>query len=700
MNPVHNIPHLTRSRLHKRRSTFFSLVVLTTLAGVWLLADYLKSTSNEINGFEWAMLLVFTPLFYQLATGFWLAVIGLYVQKSRNTDPLNMENSLKPEDLDKPIQGTTAIIMPVYNEDVTRVFEGLRVIYQSLEKTGELKNFDFFVLSDSDSPNKWVEEEIAWLELCRQLNAFGKIFYRKRRKPINRKSGNVSDFCRRWGKKYRYMLVLDADSIMSGELCVKMTRIMEKHPAIGILQTAPRTFGSETLFGRIMQFGSAFYGGPFMCGLNYMQMGDATFWGHNAIIRLKPFIDYCALPELPGKEPFGGRILSHDFVEAALMRKAGWFVFLLPVDEGSWEEGPPTLIDTLKRDRRWCQGNMQHIWLLFARGWKPLSRLNFLHGILSYVSSLLWFTFLALATVMAAVPNTAGGPPRRSAVVLLIMTIIMLFLPKVLIMIKEMARPDVHREYGGKAKVMLACMFDTFYFSFLAPIFMIFHSKFVVYTVTGQGVKWAAQRRKSEDGVDWQESIQTFWGVSLFALAWLGLALWLNTMFFFWVLPVLGSIALSIPFSIWSSGEHLKGQLFLTREEIDPPFVLREIQANMSKAYVRAKPLTRLADHHGLLQAVLDPYINALHVGLLRQRKRATPENRDYLNAVRQRLLREGPTALTAREAKALMYDADNMLRLHHDLWGSTSQELHPWWDLAIRQYNILTYEPTTPLYR
>jgi membrane glycosyltransferase len=487
---------------------------------------------------------------------------------------------------------------------------------------------------------------------------------------------------------------------MSGELLVDMTRIMDKHPAIGILQTAPRTFGSETLFGRIMQFASAFYGGPFMAGLNYMQMGDATFWGHNAIIRLQPFIDYCGLPELPGKEPFGGRILSHDFVEAALMRKAGYFVFLLPVSDGSWEEGPPTLIDTLKRDRRWCQGNMQHIWLLFAKGWKPLSRLNFLHGILSYVSSLLWFAFLILATVLAGVtPSDAGQPAKYSGAVLLVITIIMLFLPKILMVGKEMGHPNVEKDYGGRSRVLSACLFDTVYFSLLAPILMIFHSKFVVFTLMGRGVKWAAQRRKSDDSADWEESIQTFAGVTIFALIWMGIALWLNPMFFLWILPVLGGIALSIPFSIWSSGVRYP-QLFKTREDIDPPVVLKELQENMAKAHVRSKPLTRLADHYGLLQAVLDPYVNALHVGLLRQRQRATPENKDYLNELRKKLLRDGPTSLNPREAKALMYDADNMLRLHYDLWASTSQELHPWWDLAIRQYNILTYEPTTPLYR
>ena len=396
-SPATPSKRFSQASIRRRRATFFTAVLITLIAGLWLMGHSLGR--NGLNGLEIAMLAVFTPLFYQLSTGFWTAIIGLAV--SRKSDPLNLLNTLSDEDKAAPLSASTAIIMPVYNEDVSRIFEGLRVIYQSLQQEGQLPHFDFFVLSDSDNPNKWVEEELAWLELCRQLDGFGRIFYRKRRKPINRKSGNVSDFCRRWGKRYRYMVVLDADSIMSGSLLTNMVRIMEKHPAAGIIQTAPRVFGAETLFGRVMQFAHAAYGEPFMAGLNYLSMGNATFWGHNAIIRLKPFIEDCALPELPGREPFGGHILSHDFVESALMQKAGHQVWLLPVDEGSYEEGPPTLLDTLKRDRRWCQGNMQHFWLLFARGWNALARLNFFHGILSYVASPLWFIFLVLATILS-----------------------------------------------------------------------------------------------------------------------------------------------------------------------------------------------------------------------------------------------------------------------------------------------------------
>ncbi|MFZ4593091.1 MAG: glucans biosynthesis glucosyltransferase MdoH, partial [Verrucomicrobiaceae bacterium] len=339
-----------------RRATFFVLALLGTLLGAWLLSIYLSSG----GGWRWAevlLLLCFIPLYYQLNGGFWTALIGVWLQNRPEDDPLDLWKTIETDD--SALTASTAIIIPVYNEDVTRVWEGLRVTYESLAKTAQLEHFDFYVLSDSDQTNKWIEEQTAWLELCRQLGAFGRIFYRKRRKPINRKSGNVSDFCRRWGKRYRYMIVFDADSLMSGALMVAMTRIMEKNPGIGILQTFPKQVASETLLGRLMQFAQSLYGPAFMAGINYWQGGEANFWGHNAIIRLEPFIKECALPPLPKTVPFGGHILSHDFVEAALMRKAGYSVRLLNTIRGSYEEGPPTLIDTLKRDRRWCQGNMQ-----------------------------------------------------------------------------------------------------------------------------------------------------------------------------------------------------------------------------------------------------------------------------------------------------------------------------------------------------
>ena len=701
--PANSIPRYTPGRVKKRRATFFTLLWLTLVAGVWLLADSLSR--DGLHPLEIAMLVVFAPLFYQLSAGFWTAVIGLYVSGRRHRDPLNLAHALTDTEKSAKLTASTAIIMPVYNEDVSRVFEGLRVIYQSLKDSGQLEHFDFFVLSDSDNPNKWVEEELAWLELCRQLDGFGRIFYRKRRKPINRKSGNVSDFCRRWGKRYRYMLVLDADSVMGGPLLGDMVRLMEKFPSVGMIQTAPRVFGAETAFGRVMQFAHAAYGEPFMAGLNYLAMGNGTFWGHNAIIRLAPFIDHCALPELPGREPFGGHILSHDFVESALMQKAGYSVWLLPGTEGSYEEGPPTLLDTLKRDRRWCQGNMQHIKLLFAKGWTGLARLNFFHGILSYLASPLWLLFLILATVLAGMPGAMAMEVKSSGysgLVLLVLTLGLLFVPKLLILVRQCVRKDVARQFHSRKALISSVFLDTIFFSILAPILMLFHSKFVVFTLLGRGVRWAEQRRKSDGSVDWQESIQNFTGITILAVLWGVLAWWQSPLFFLWISPVLGGIALAIPFSIATAGLRTgrKRGLFSTIEELHPPQVIGELQHHLAHAHERSVPLPALARNYGLLQAALDPYVNALHVSLLRQRQRATPESRDYLDQLRKRIVKEGPDALSKRELSALMYDPDVMLRLHYDLWSGSGEGLAQWWDDAIKQYNILTREPVTALYR
>jgi membrane glycosyltransferase len=678
-----------------RRATFFSFVGLGTIVGTWLMYVYLSERGMRWS--EWGLLAVFTPLYYQLNVGFWTALFGLWLMNRPGHDTLDLWRTLKPEDHDEEITASTAIIMPVFNEDVTRVFEGLRSIYLSLEQTGHSKNFDFFILSDSNQTSQWIEEEAAWLELCRQLNAFGRIFYRKRRKPINRKSGNVSDFCRRWGKRYRYMLVLDADSLMSGGLITSMTRIMEKNTGIGILQTFPKQIGAETLLGRVMQFAQALYGPPFMAGLDYWQCGEANFWGHNAIIRLEPFIKFCALPALPGKEPFGGHILSHDFVEAALMRKAGWAVRLLPTNRGSYEEGPPTLVDMLKRDRRWCQGNMQHFWLVFAKGWHPMSRVNFIHGILSYASSLLWFFFLLFTTFLAATPVPQLDPQAIQAQqILLGLTATLIFLPKTATLLDEVFTGRLFKPLKMRLLTFMSSMADTVVFTLMAPVLMIFHSQFVVYTVLGKGVRWVTQRRKAE-GVDWAEVFFTFWVVSLIGIVWAILGWFVSHAFLLWISPILIALFLAIPMAIVVSGRrsgHRFG-FFLTTEETEPPSVLATMNDNLAEIKGRIHLPPELEKHHGLMQVCLDPYVNGLHVSLLRRRK-SIDVSRSYLNEIAQRMIQLGPQSLNAQEIKAMIHDTETVTDLHYRLWSARDHELAPFWATAIRQYNLAASSPFT----
>ncbi|MGH7997790.1 MAG: glucans biosynthesis glucosyltransferase MdoH, partial [Opitutaceae bacterium] len=672
---------------------------------------------DGINALEVVLLVLFFVLFAHIAIGFCSALVGFYVL-NRGGDSCRIGATLGPDE-DVPL-APTAVIIPVYNEDPSRVFEGVRVLYRSLQKTGSLESFDFFVLSDSNRPNQWVQEEVAWAELCKQVDGFGRIFYRKRRLAINKKAGNVADFLRRWGKRYRYMVVLDADSVMTGETLVRLAALMEKNPSAGIIQTAPRLVYGETLYARMLSFANRLYSPLFLAGINYWQQFEGNYWGHNAIIRVQPFMEHCALPGLPGTEPIGGRILSHDFVEAALMRKAGWGVWLADELEGSFEETPPTLIDSAKRDRRWCQGNMQHTWLLTARGFRPANRFHLLMGIMAYGSSLLWLAFLVLGMFEAMNDERLDrlgifrSPDETSffgyhvripeGLTLFVFTMLMLLLPKIVGIVVMLGRKREVERFGGAGRIVVGALLEMIGSAVLAPINMMFNARFVVFTVLGQGVTWASQnRRAGEDGMDWREAILTHGGQTIFGLVWGASAYVLVPTYFWWLSPVLVGLVGSIPISLLFSkaGLGLAARdlgVFLTPEESRPLPELKLLRQHLDECYRHLRPIEPLREDYGLMQAVLDPYINALHVALLRQR-RPSEEAVEWFTELRQRLLREGPAGFPDKEKLALLLDAESMIWLHRELWSRPDEGLAEWWLLAMRQYNVLSATPTTALY-
>ena len=712
-----NHDQMTPGRLNRRRFLFFSAIFGLTSLATWFMADLLWR--DGISGLEIVLLGLFVMLFAHIAAGFCTALVGFYVM-NRGGDSCRIAGTGAADD-EGPL-ASTAIVMPVFNEDVSRVFEGLRVIYRSVQETGKLEHFDFFILSDSNRPNQWIQEEVAWVELCKQVGGFGKIFYRKRRHQINKKSGNVADFLRRWGKNYRYMVVLDADSIMTGRALVRLATLMERNPQVGIIQTAPRIVQGESLYARLQSFANRLYSPLFLAGLNYWQQHEGNYWGHNAIIRIQPFIDHCALPDLPGSEPFGGRILSHDFVETALMRRAGWGVWLAGEIDGSFEEGPPTLIESAKRDRRWCQGNLQHTWLLTARGFRPANRFHLLMGVMAYASSPLWLLFLALSTVhvfgLVARPAAAGLLRAQDvttvfgftievpvALSLFIFTMLLLFLPKIVSVVLTLGQPESVGRFGGRVKLVVSAVLETVVSVLLAPVNMMFNSKFVLFTLLGQGVGWVTQQRGADDdGSDWREAIITHGGQTVFGVIWGVSSYIISPPFFWWLSPVLAGLVFSIPLSIFlgkaSFGRRARDLgVFLTPEETHPPYELKRLQQNLAECYRHLPPIEPLRAHYGLMQAVLDPYVNAMHVALLRQR-RPSDEAREWFALLRQRLLAEGPAKFTSKETMALLLDAESMIWLHRELWSSPPDAIAAWWRLAIRQYNVLTSAPTTALYR
>ncbi len=446
---------LWRSKALRRRMALVILVTVPALLASEFMAGALPVPGNPL--LDDAVILVFGLLTAWVAIGFWTAIFGFFVLFTRrSTVPLQI-----PSVCALP-KSTTAIVVPVYKESAERVTAAIEVMYRGLEKESALEHFEFYILSDSDDPDACVREQWAWAQLCRTLGTFKRVHYRRRQVNIKRKTGNIADFLRRWGSRHDYMIVLDADSLMSAATLVKLVALMEINPTAGIIQTAPGIMLARTLFGRIQQFANRLYGPMYAAGLSFWQLGDSYYWGHNAIIRVAPFMQHCALPRLRGRAPLSGDILSHDFVEAALMRRAGWSVWLMSDIAGSWEETPPTLLDELKRDRRWCHGNLQHLRLLLAKGMLATHRLMFINGAMSYIASLLWFIYLLLGTAVIAwhalippnyFPAGHGLFPvwpvwhQGLAVILLALTVLILFLQKLLAVALTVAQRRTH-EFG------------------------------------------------------------------------------------------------------------------------------------------------------------------------------------------------------------------------------------------------------------
>jgi membrane glycosyltransferase len=581
-----------------RRAIFFGLVFFTAFVGISMMFDILRA--NGMTMIETAILLLFGVTFGWIVVSFWTAVIGFVLQVAK-LDPISLHRSQqRNQTLPAPITARIAVVMPVYNEDPIAVLAGLEATFHSLMKTREGTNFDFFILSDTTDTQIAAAEERGWVALCRRLDAEGKIFYRRRERNISRKAGNIAEFCCRWGQRYDFVVVLDADSIMSGETILALARTMQTTPRAGIVQTVPIPVGQQTMFGRFVQFAARLYSPMLATGLSFWQLGEANYWGHNAIIRIAPFMRHCGLPVLPGKPPLGGEILSHDFVEAALMRRGGWYVYLLPDLEGSYEGVPPNMLDFVNRDRRWAQGNLQHLKLLAVRGLHPLNRLHFLLGALAYASSLIWFLLLALSTVDALARALRpydffsqgyqlfpDWPIVKSdeIVSLLVVTVVFLLLPKVFGVLLCLMSRERRTSFGGAGRLLASALIEVIFSTLIVPLMMLFHAYFVMMILGGQTVSWNPQTR-GDRSIGVREAARYVFIPTLIGVGW-GMGTFLFApQFFWWLTPVLTGLGLALVLVTWSSRVsigHLLRRfgLFLTPEELNPPAELQFTQGTL-----------------------------------------------------------------------------------------------------------------------
>ncbi|GGC73141.1 glucans biosynthesis glucosyltransferase MdoH [Marinobacter halophilus] len=670
-----------RSGSWRRVATFRRLLLTVFVVGQTLVACYFLLWVLPYHGgtlVELGLLALFALLYLWIAVGFWTALFGFVLRLvgGDRHSPLKRHAGAA---LEVTPLARTAIIMPVYHEPVHWTLSGLKAVYQDLERSGHLDQFEFYILSDSRDPNIWLEEQVVWYRLCLELGAEGRLFYRRRKVNLNFKSGNVADFLRRWGRRYRYMVVLDADSLLSADTIVRMVQLMEREPKVGILQTAPSIINGESLFARVQQFSNRLYSTLFATGLAAIQMGDAAFWGHNAIIRIKPFMDHCGLRKLRGFGLFRGPIMSHDFVEAAYMGRAGYEVWLEPGLGNSFEESPPTLSDELSRDNRWSRGNLQHLSiLLFGRRLRLAHRMALLNGVMAYLASPLWLGFLILTTVAAVqmtdaridyFPEGHQGlfplwPEWRPewALGLALSTLSLLFIPKFLAILDAVIHRTA-RQFGGVLRLFVSVLVEIVASVLLAPIRMMAHSRYVLGALLNLSLTWAGQNRTQE--TSWRDAFLTQLPGMVIAVGWSAFAWSLDPLFFLWSLPVALPLVLAAPTSVWLSkvgaGQTLRkwGMLVIPEERV-PVQVLESARA------------ARLDSGHdsGLTaveEAVIRPSLNRLHQALARNLRLAKRE--ELLEPLVERCGSEGPGSLSRNELSQIFRDQQALVELHQLAW-------------------------------
>src|SRR5262245_1862136 len=505
-------------------------------AGGWTFLDTILFVAFAL-GTPWAVL------------GFWNALIGLWLLNVPGKDArMAVAPFAAAGDQRTPIRIKTAVFMTLRNEDAARAIERFKIVADSIERTGEGAAFSYFVLSDSNDATVAAAEEravAAWQAAAGQAQ---RIIYRRRSSNVGYKAGNVRDFCARWGDQFGLMLPLDADSLMAGEEIVRLVRIMQAHPKIGILQSLVVGMPSSSAFARIFQFGMRH-------GMRAYTMGQAwwvgecgPFWGHNALLLVQPFYEHCDLPILPGAPPLGGHVLSHDQVEATLMRRAGYEVRVLPEEVGSWEENPPTMLEFARRDVRWCQGNMQYLKLLDLPGLYPMSRFQLVWAILMFIGIPAWTLMIALLPLAAVQAQSIPEFPSGAAKALYVTYFVMYLMPKIAGLIDAVFGGGVAR-YGGWLRFLVSAALELV-FSFLqGAVSTIRTTIFMLGLLFGKSVVWGGQVRDAR-GLSWREGARHLWPQTLFGVIVCGALLAIAPQVLLWSLPLTVGYLVAIPFAV------------------------------------------------------------------------------------------------------------------------------------------------------
>ena len=571
--PHKNVEPANGANLFVRRALFAALVLLSAMGAITGLTFILGL--DGLGTLDFLMITAFALTLPWTMIGFWNAVIGFIILRLERNQLASMPSA---------IRGRTAILMCVHNEDPERVFKHLGQIGQDLTISGEMDKFDIHLLSDTTDRDIAAQEEARFAQWQAAAAFPNQLNYRRRQDNSDHKNGNLWEFLKRCQGEYDYFLLLDADSLMSAERITQMARSMDSDEHLGIYQSLIVGLPNPSPFTRIFQFGMRQGMRSYTTGAVWWQGGAGPCWGHNVIIRMQPFIDHCALPRLAGSPPLGGLVLSHDQVEAALMRGAGYDVRVLVEERGSYEENPPTLQDFITRDLRWCQGNMQYFRLLAMKGITGMGRLQLALAILMYAAAPAWLGFMLLGLGQAASlsDTVANGPfdPALAgfAIGLFVMMMTFNLTPKIAGIADVLCRADARSSYGGTAMVLTAGVIEFFFSLFLAPIVAVAQTIFILGLLRGRTIRWDAQRR-SQHEITLSDAIHGLWPQTLLGMAMLGTLFHFSPTVLPWGIPVFAPLLLAVPFA-WLTSRRWLGERMIaagicaTPEEIDRPAIM------------------------------------------------------------------------------------------------------------------------------
>ncbi|MEH6646093.1 glucans biosynthesis glucosyltransferase MdoH [Sulfitobacter sp.] len=559
-----------------RAATFVPAVIGTALL-VYGLYGWLAQ--GGMSGMEWALLSMIGATFIWVALSVstvGVAIAGLLAREQADARPT------------AAVQGIdVALLVPVYNEVPQNVFGNAAAMLQDLASRAGPHRYTLFVLSDTRDDNIAAMEWQAFEDLAARAPKGFHVHYRRRTANTDKKVGNLAEWTRGWGAAYEGMVVLDADSLMSGRAIDRLSSELSSDPNAGLIQTFPMLIGAQTVFARLQQFSNIAYGWLLAEGLATWARSEGNYWGHNAIIRTRAFASSAMLPRMRGR---GGRdelILSHDFVEAGLLRRAGWGVRFLPRVTGSFEETPATLIDYVIRDRRWCRGNLQHLRLLGTKGLHPVSRFHLFHGAVAYLLSPAWFFLLVIWALLGkdsetnviryfneANPLFPDWPPAMSHIdsaLFLVIMYAMLLTPKIAGAGIIAATPRAARVFGGVGPFLGSFVVEVALSIAYAPIMMIQQTKAVVRAYTTGSEAWAPQARDARQH-SWGTLMKFHWLEMVLGLLLLsGLMAGLISL---WLVPIIASLVLAVPLSALS-GVQISNRAPATFR-LDSPYTLRE----------------------------------------------------------------------------------------------------------------------------